>query len=677
MSTESLLYIIISGIIALVLALFLYKGKQSISKRLQVIFITLRFLTIFSLLLLLINPKFNQITYFTEKPNLVIAIDNSASVKNLDQDKNVLFFLESIRTNSALKEKFELNFYSFGKHVNDSDSLSFSEEETNIDNVFSELSQVYKNTTAPIIMVTDGNQTLGNDYEYTAATYKHPVYPVILGDTISYTDLSIQQLNVNKYAFLKNKFPVECVIVYNGNSSVTSRFEVLSGKSVVYSEPVSFTKNINSKVLNFSLPANKVGVFSYKARVTKLDNEKNIINNTKPFAVEVIDQKTNIAIVSDYAHPDLGMLKKSIESNEQRQASILNVQEAVDNSNDFQLFILYQPNNSFRALIEKLDLDKKNKFTIIGAKSDLDFINAIYPYFNHDITNQTEDYFPVMNSNFAPFLLEDINFESFPPLKSNFGDISFSVPFETMLFKRIRNLKTNIPLLVSYEINGVKEALLLGENIWQWRAQSFLNEKTFAAFDTFIDKIIQYLASNARKERLTIDFESFYNGASGVIINAECFDKNFEFNTRENLIIELEDTVTNKKRTFPFILKNNSYQVDLSSLTPSDYTFTAKATSENISKSGAFKILEYNVEQQFLNANVTKLQLIATNSDGTSYFINNANKVMDDLLNDNRYQSIQKESKNVIPLIDWKYLLLFIAICLSLEWFLRKYNGLI
>jgi len=316
MSIETIVYITLSGLIALLLALFLYNGKQNISKKLQVIFISLRFITIFSILLLLVNPKFNQITYYTEKPNLVIAIDNSASVKNLNQDKNVLSFLEGIRTNSALKEKFELNYYSFGKYLNDSDSLSFSEDETNIDHVFSELSQVYKSTMAPIIMVTDGNQTLGNDYEYTAATYKHPVYPIILGDTISYTDLSIQQLNVNKYAFLKNKFPIECVIVYNGNSSVTSRFEVLSGKSVVYSEPVNFTKNINSKVLNFSLPANKVGVFSYKARVAELDNEKNIINNTKSFAVEVIDQKTNIAIVSDFTHPDLGMLKKSIESNE-------------------------------------------------------------------------------------------------------------------------------------------------------------------------------------------------------------------------------------------------------------------------------------------------------------------------------------------------------------------------
>jgi len=315
--------------------------------------------------------------------------------------------------------------------------------------------------------------------------------------------------------------------------------------------------------------------------------------------------------------------------------------------------------------------------TIIGAKTDLDFMNTVLPFFKQEITNQTEDYLAKMNSNYAPFLVEDINFESFPPLKSNFGDVKFSVPFETMLFKKIRNLNTNKPLLATFEINGGKQGILLGENIWQWRAQSFLNEKSFVAFDIFMGKIIQYLASNKQKDRLNIDFESFYNGANSVIIHAEVFDKNYEFNARENVIIELEDTVTNEKRTFPFVLRNNSYQVDLSSLSPSDYTFTVKATTENISKSGAFKILEYNVEQQFLNANVATLQQIATSSAGKSYFISNSNKVISDILNDNRYQSIQKESKNVIPLIDWKYLLIFIAILLSLEWFLRKYNGLI
>ena len=39
------------------------------------------------------------------------------------------------------------------------------------------------------------------------------VFPVVLGDTTTVLDLKINQINVNKYAFLKNKFPVE--VFYN------------------------------------------------------------------------------------------------------------------------------------------------------------------------------------------------------------------------------------------------------------------------------------------------------------------------------------------------------------------------------------------------------------------------------------------------------------------------------
>jgi hypothetical protein len=176
---------------------------------------------------------------------------------------------------------------------------------------------------------------------------------------------------------------------------------------------------------------------------------------------------------------------------------------------------------------------------------------------------------------------------------------------------------------------------------------------------------------------LNVEYKSFYNGNNGITIKAEFFDKNYVFDNREGLKITVKDSVSNKEQTFPFVLKNNMYQVDLSSLPPSDYSFVVSATNEKISQSGSFKILEYNIEQQFLNANVTKLQQIATNSSGSSYFIGHTESLMDTLLNDNRYQTIQKEHKKTIPLIDWKYLLFIIAISLSIEWFLRKYNGLI
>jgi len=677
MSTSTILYLIIAGIIALSLALFLYNYKPDSRQKLNILFIFLRFITIFSVLLLIINPKFEHLNFYSEKPKLIVAVDNSTSIKNLNQEKNALNFVSTISNSAEINNKFNVDYYTFGNSLKVSDSINFSENETNFDDLFDQLSQVYNNTIAPMILVTDGNQTIGNDYEYTAAKYKQPIYPIILGDTTAYTDLSIQQLNVNKYAFLKNEFPVECIVTYNGDDNINTNFQVHSGKSLLYSQTINFTKRNNSKIINFTLPANAVGVFSYKATITPQQNEKNKLNNDKSFAIEVIDQKTNIAIVSDFLHPDLGVFKKCIESNEQHTASILKPAEAISQVNDFQLFILYQPNNTFRKLIAILDAEKKNKFLVIGPKTDLNFLNSVSQNYKHEITYQNEDYLATLNTNYTSFLIDDINFESFPPLQSNLGAISFSIPYETIIFKKLRNLITDQPLLATFEFNGRREALLLGENIWQWRAQSFLDSKAFEAFDDFFGKIIQYVSSNNKKSRLNLEYESFYNGTRGVNFKAEYFDKNYQFDARATLVIKVKDTILKEEKIFPFILKNNLYQVDLSSLPPSDYYFTVSNAKENISKSGNFKILEYNVEQQFLNANVTKLERIATNSNGTPYFISNTSSVIKDLLNDNRYQSIQKENKNTIPLIDWKYLLFLIAISLTTEWFLRKYNGLI
>ncbi len=301
----------------------------------------------------------------------------------------------------------------------------------------------------PTVLISDGNQTYGNDYTY--SSYKQPIYPIICGDTIKYADLKIEQLNVNKYAYLKNKFPVEAILTCSGETLTTSRFVVTMGNSVVYSENINFSSVNNSRIINFSLPANSVGVHVYKATLEPLKSEKNTINNSKNFAVEVIDQKTKIALVTDFIHPDLGAIKKSIESNEQRFVTIINSNDILNQFNDFQLVILYQPNNKFNKLIDILNAENKNRFIINGTKTDLNFLNKINSSYSYEITNQTESYQAEFNRNYASFLIDDIDFESFPPLNSHYGLASFSVPFETILNKTVNGISKNNPLLATFE----------------------------------------------------------------------------------------------------------------------------------------------------------------------------------------------------------------------------------
>ena len=126
--------------------------------------------------------------------------------------------------------------------------------------------------------------------------------------------------------------------------------------------------------------------------------------------IEIIDQKTNIALVTENLHPDLGVLKKAIESNEQRSVSILKPKEFIFQSIDFNLVILFSPNNRFNSVYEKILNQKLNTFTIAGSSTDWNFVNDSQSLFKQEVTNQSEDYQPELNPNFGVFIVDNITF---------------------------------------------------------------------------------------------------------------------------------------------------------------------------------------------------------------------------------------------------------------------------
>ena len=144
-----------------------------------------------------------------------------------------------------------------------------------------------------------------------------------------------------------------------------------------------------------------------------------------------------------------------------------------------------------------------------------------------------------------------------------------------------------------------------------------------------------------------------------------------------SLTITVKNKETEARETFPLLLKNNFYEVNLSSLEAGEYDYTVSVSNEVLSASGSFTIIDFNVEQQFLNANVAKLERISIATGGKTFFIDNFEDIVTNFTTDNRYIPIQKSEQKVVPLIDWKYLLFLIVMLLAVEWFSRKYNGLI
>ena len=675
MNTTTILLLLVSLLIAAGVSFYQYLYKIKSKSKVTLLLAFLRFISVFGLLLLLINPIISRKTVETVKTPLPIIIDNSASIADLKANKSAMELFDKLKNNSALAEKFDLQTYQFDTDFLPSDTIDFKGKQSNIDVVAKNLKNIYKNQTFPTVLITDGNQTSGEDYVF-GFNPLNKVYPLVVGDTTTYLDIKITQLNVNKYAFHKNKFPVEVFLNYAGTKAINTSFKISQGNSVLNEQTVAFSPNKKSTTLNLLLPADRVGLQIFKATITSKEQEKNTYNNTKNFAVEIIDQKTEVALISSISHPDLGAIKRSIESNAQRKVTIIKPNQ-IKSLSDYDIMILYQPNGEFKSIFDQNINAKINTWIITGNDTDYGFLNQNQTYFTFKMSGQKEDYLASFDSQFNLFALDNIGFEQFPPLENPFGAITAMGNITILLTSTIRNIPTNQPLLTFAENQGKRSAFLFGENIWKWRANTYVDKKSFADFDVFLDKTIQYLASNNSRKSLVVNHERFYNSGEGIEITAQYFNKNYEIDEKARLTITVTNTKTKQIKNYDLLRTSNAFKVNLDGLSAGNYSFSVKELNSNATYGSSFEVLDFDIEKQFVNPDWNKLNQLANQTKGKAYLSNQVDTLIKQLLADESYKAIQKTLVKKSPLIDWIWLLVLIASALASEWFIRKYNGLL
>ncbi len=673
MDIQTIFLVLLAAIVALGLVLFQYHYKSKTRGSIGILLSLLRFVAWLGVFLLLINPTFKKTSYSLVKSNLILLMDNSSSVRDSGEET----ILQTIKENKDLAKKFKLDIHSFGSKLNASDSLTFTEKNTNIARALKSLQTIYGRANLAVLLVTDGNQTLGEDYEFFGTTLGVPIYPIVVGDTTRYEDLRVGQVNTNKYAFLKNKYPVEAYISYEGNGNVSKTATISVNGNMAYREVVNLSSSVNTKVIKTLLEATTVGTKKIVISVGPLTDEKNTINNRREVALEVIDEKTNIAIVSDMLHPDIGAIKKSIESNEQRTVSVFKPTTNLKNLEGVDLFILYQPTSAFKSIYQFIQQKKANILTVTGSRTEWNFLNGIQGSFNKKSYNQLEEMGPRLNAGFTIFNIADFSISDFPPLLGNLGEIAMLKPNETLLTQRIKGLDLEQPLLGVFSGDVDREAVLFGENIWKWRMQSYRNDQQFDNFDAFMGKLVLFLSTTKAKNRFTVDHESVYEGNGAAKISANYYDQSFIFDPNAAINIKLKNTESQKTMEFPMLLKNGYYETDLTDLEAGKYEYSATVKDANLSESGSFTVLDFNVEQQFLSSDYKKLGRLAENSSGKRYFPNEVPGLINDLMASDRFLPTQISAQNVVPLVDFRFVLGIIATALAFEWFIRKYNGLI
>ncbi len=653
-----------------------------------------RFLTVSLISFLLLSPFIKDYFNRVEDPTVVFALDNSESViLNDDSTYYKTKFKNSINNlNENLKDNYNVKTFTFGETVKESKDLDFSSQKTNLSSIFDEIyNRYYNRNLGAIVLASDGIYNEGQNPLASSKKLKSPIYSIAMGDTIPPKDLKIGNLNYNKIVFEGNRFPVEVTINGEDCKGNESQVQIIKDGEVKFEQDFSINQEQFEKTFRAELNAKEAGLQRYVVKIKGVDNEISYVNNEKSFLINVLESKKEILLLSNAPHPDISVLKKSIENNEHYHVNTYQAKQyknrlsRKDESLEaYNVVIFHQvPGTKSQGsqLVKQVLQEQIPTFFVLGPQSNLDLFNSLSTGLQIQQSNKSSNEVTAEPAKgFSLFTLSkqlQDYISEYPPLMAPYGDYKFNFNNANLLNQKIGKVASNKPLWTFVQRPEHKIGVLAGTGIWRWHLSEYSNFQTQDRFNELINKTIQYLSVKADKRlfRLRDPKSEFYEDEK-VTFKAELYNKAYE--PVEDGTITME--ITNEEgKTYNFKFRKiaNGYQVDGGYLPVGKYTFeaTAQVKNNNYSLNGEFVVNPIDIEHLQTVADHQLLYTLANENGGAMLYPRNIKGLEEVLNNREEIKPIAHQEYKLRELINNKLLFFIIVVLLGGEWFFRKFFG--
>ncbi len=689
----SLWWLVPCFLAALVVAWLLYTKNpfgDEVKKRspLYITLMLLRFATIFTLAFLLLAPFIKSSTKKVQKPIIVIALDNSESVKaNKDSTFYKTEYPQKIKSLTAeLRKNYEVKVYSLADRVGKGAAIDFTGKQTNLSTLFTEIAGQYENQNlGAIIIASDGIYNAGTNPIYAAENIKAPIYTIALGDTTTPKDLLIKNIRQNKIAYLGNEFPAEVTVNAGKLKGKRTTLSISKAGKTLFSKELDITEDNYQITEKFILQANEVGTQHYIARLSTINGEVSYINNRKDFFIEVLDGRTKILLLATSPHPDMTAIKQAVESNQNYEVKIEYAKDfKAKELKNYNLIILHQlPSfeHPLKFITDKIDDAKLPYLSIVGTQTSIPAFNAlgtgiIISNYRYNVN----DVLPYKNDDFALFTLSNetkavLNY--LPPLKSPFGTYNSVATANTLLYQQIGAVKTRQPLIYFSPNTTRRVGVIIGDGIWRWRLHDFERNKNHNAVDEILVKTIQYLAAknDTRKFRVS-PAKNIFNENERVIFNAQVYNESYEAITQPDVKMEVKNS-NEKVFNYTFSKNKNTYSLNAGFFAAGNYTYQTSVTVGNRVEriNGKFTIVPLQVELLNTVANHQLMQNLATKNGGEMVYPNAIEKLNNLMKKREDIKPVSYMQTTFKDIIHFKGLFFILLALLTAEWFLRRRNG--
>jgi hypothetical protein len=276
------------------------------------------------LALLLTEPVIRIVSAITRRPVLVVLADNSSSMTVRDRLGDRTAALRLLLASSPMREleqRADVRFLAMGGTTRSIsaaqlDSLAFTDPGTDITAALESVSRA-GGTSPPqaILLLSDGNPTLGRNPLHTAATLALPVYAVGIGDTSEQQDLLLTRVTANAIVYAGTETPVDVRIKSSGFDGEHTEVSLLDGSRVLDRKSLTVDSGTREYAIRLTYIPVTPGVRTLTVAVAPLRGEVTVRNNRRSFLTRVRSGKQHIVILAGAPSPDLAVLRQTLAGN--------------------------------------------------------------------------------------------------------------------------------------------------------------------------------------------------------------------------------------------------------------------------------------------------------------------------------------------------------------------------
>lgn len=707
--------LVLFGILSFLFSLFIYTHTvPPVPPHLRWLLITLRALGVFLILAVLFEPILKLIHSEEKSPAVALLVDDSKSMALTDRRGQRASTVRTLLKDPALqrlREKVKVESARFAQATrfvesHFADSLTFSGDATNLAQALTVVAEESEaRNVRAVIFVTDGNYNSGPHPLYAAETLSRPIYTVGIGDSLEQKDLLVSKVLTNDIAYVDSKIPVSVTVKSAGFNGERVELSLEEAGKVIDQQFLTLREGTQEYSTTLSFTPREEGMKKYTVRVSHLDGELTDRNNVRAVLVKVLKSKIKILLIAGAPSPDLAFVRRTLESDPNVQLTSFIQKsggEFYEGTPDQSAFrdhdgiILFgfprkgSPVGVLDQVRHAVEEDNQGLFVILTKTTDIEQLRSVQTFLPFTVENIRAGELAVL-----PFVPEAHEFHTLlklpsgrnpvevwnalPPVYKSQSIFRAKPESDVIAYARVQNITLQEPLVALRKAGRRKSVAITGYGIWRWKllAESSTFEEVF---EPFIGKAVRWLTTREEEKQVRVTTtKEMYNAGERVEFTAQVYDERYEPVADAEVRVRIRSS--EREEEFPLrAIGDGRFEGAVGNLGEGDYSYSGVAfrgQSRVGEDRGRFTVGEQNLEFLATRMNKPLLQQLAYQTGGRFYDPGELDSLVDNLLASANLKPKEIVRTDEIELWNLQLLLGVIVALFSVEWFIRKRNGML